>query len=284
MKTLLALAALLATAFASLAADINITNVTHAASIPPGSYVLGTTGNVTRLFDTTLLSGGSQVWTNDGDYIWPSDYSLYSSPITINARYGGASLGTNTFNVHDLPGSNDFLIYYADVSSSGVGTAAAKPLTFHMEANDYSGNSAYERAIVNVYQMPSTNLGGGRVELESYDGNDSFKVSMISDIGTTLTNAGFTVTGPDGTGLLMNPYSPFDGVPYIFNSFNQLDGDLLLAVQNRGTNVTYIADKGSIRVVGTTNALIMRCPDGGSFVLTVKNDGTLNVVTNSGGL
>lgn len=72
------------------AADINITNVTHASSIPPGSFVLGTTGSVTRLLPTSLL--GASTITNSTNFI---NYGS-SGKTNWTTTLGTGFLNTNT--------------------------------------------------------------------------------------------------------------------------------------------------------------------------------------------
>lgn len=138
MKILLSFALTL-TAFASGAADINITNVTHAASVPPGSYVLGTTGSVTRLIPTALIGGGSQIWTNDGTYTWlsgspPPDISGSTPGPQFFFRNSDGSFfcGTNLFQIQSLAAGLVYPMYVDYLADAGEPTN----LVFLVELTD----------------------------------------------------------------------------------------------------------------------------------------------------
>lgn len=117
MKKILSGIALILTALTTLGADINITNITKAATVAASDYVLGTTGLATRLLPVAgiaALGGGSA--TNI--YTWYSNVnangmsltnatsivatgvvsgSSFNGGLSVTGYNSGTGAGTNTF-------------------------------------------------------------------------------------------------------------------------------------------------------------------------------------------
>lgn len=200
--------------------------------------------------------GGSQVWTNDGTFMWPSGQPA--------PDVGGTNAGPAFFIRKDgsyFAGTN----VTADTSVENL--SVFKDYQVSMTESNESAEGSYQRGAID-----SENYGKEGVVFGNWKaGDNDSNVSWVwAAQNTNGNNDSFKITvAPDnGQG------TPADSsVELKVNSVSVFKAD---------KDGTVTANR--YKAAGTTNAFILPCPDGGSFILTVGNNGILNVVTNSGGL
>lgn len=284
MKILLALIALLMVAFSSSAADINITNVTHAASVPPGSYLLGTTGSVTRLISTSLLGGGSQVWTNDGTFIRPSGgqsstnflkFVSGAADAPSNAAFtidtavpwtgdtnkllvlknGGTNVAywsenggiviANSPEPYWYPNNLDFFTALHDVSKGD-----ASPGIFQMGSVDDANNQT-NTAYFDISVDQNTATGSAFMEAKYISGSHDLEYTLA--LGPQ--HAELTLYCETDTSLDIWPTANDGVLPYKFSTSKTHTGGNLMSVMNNKTNKFCVDWSGAIVLAGTTNQI-----------------------------
>lgn len=267
MKTLLTIISLFL-CLGVRAADINITNVTKANAVPSGSYVLGTTGLVTRLLPTSLLGVGSQVWTNDGQYIKTTQNELIYrvSDGSLSGGLGAPFFGTislfdtNTFYLQWI--STNQMSYELDFGISpqfGMGVAAL--LTSAGE-----GTTNNSRQWIGSESMGpvinSTTYIGARNDLASDSGLSfiTFASGSQAEMGISSSTNGLVI-------------SDLTHIGYGTEGGNYLLTDLF-TIKNGGTNVVSVNKDGLLKSGG------YRDVSGGSPADVGGITANLTVITN----
>lgn len=213
-------------------------------------------GDLVSQLNTNLsTSGGSQVWTNDGEFTWITDlgapnltpYGFDPGPAVLIRNDGSLFLGTNVYSDSDVSDLNLWHPLHAlSLTESNQPSAALTQVTI---ANN-----------------------------PDWDFYTQFYVDMGADKDTPSGTLALVGKGTNAIKqfafVRVDPANSQDGTCFELRS---------------GFNVTFKADvQGVVQATrlkpSSTNAMTLACPNGGSFILTVGNDGTLNVITNSTGL
>lgn len=196
--------------------------------------------------------GGSQVWTNDGTFIWPTGQPAPDAT--------GSNAGPQMFFGGKYPN------FFVGTNS----TQDVNPNNYWYVPNVVSMTDSNEPSVIRFQWFATDNEGYGRwTSVAGY----ADQANLWSEVNLNVGNG--SESRYLALGVSFDPgFPPID-------------------LQSNNVSLFSVGSSGSISAesvsakhfqASNTNAFILPCPDGGSFILTVKNDGSLNVVTNSGGL
>lgn len=259
MNRLFTLAALLV-GLSSEAADINITNVTHAASVPPGSYVLGTTGSVTRLFDAALF-GGSKVWTNDSTgYISGATNNAVRLLNTTNTHLWVGSM-SKSYAEAFASTANDFGMTVIEGTNVQQSWAADFGLLADID------NAAYSTAAIGGYYRDTGIAASATLGSSGYSTHSSASLSTVADDTASQNNAA-TLT--------------LDNAKFIVK-LESSQANNYFSVTSNSVPIVSIKPSGSFKTVSTNPIIARDMANLGSYIVAVSN-GVLVAITNTGGL